>query len=94
MSAGYTPGPWRFEAGTKTIRSVPANYWIATVDSWDGSVNNQADGVLMAAAPDMAAVLRDIAALLRDLGTDGKLALRNAEDAYQMATAALAKAGV
>ena len=52
------------------------------------------DAELLAAAPDMAAALREIAAMLRDVGTDGKLALRNAEDAYQMATAALAKAGV
>ncbi len=39
-----TPTPWKYEASTKTIRATPANYWIATVDSWDGMVNNEKDG--------------------------------------------------
>ena len=47
----YTPGPWRYEKGTNTIRSVPANYWLATMDSWDGMVNNAANGALIAEAP-------------------------------------------
>lgn len=49
----HSPGPWRYEAGTQTIRSVPANYWIATVDSADGMVNNEANARLIAAAPDL-----------------------------------------
>jgi hypothetical protein len=57
MNAAHTPGPWRYEAGTKTIRSVPANYWLATLDSWDGAVNNAANARVMAAAPELLAVL-------------------------------------
>lgn len=33
----------RYEEGTKTLRSVPENYWIATMDSWDGAVDNKAN---------------------------------------------------
>ena len=36
----HTPTPWRYEAATKTIRSDPANYWLASMDSWDGAVNH------------------------------------------------------
>lgn len=38
-----TATPWRHEAGSKTIRSVRENYWLATMDSWDGAVNNEAN---------------------------------------------------
>jgi hypothetical protein len=48
-----TPGPWRYEAATKTIRSVPANYWLATMDSFDGAVDHEANARLIAAAPDL-----------------------------------------
>jgi hypothetical protein len=44
---------WRYEASTKTIRSVPENYWIATMDSWDGAVNHEVNAKLIAAAPDL-----------------------------------------
>ncbi len=53
--AKHTPGPWVYEAGTKTIRSKPANYWLATMNSWDGAVNNEANARLIAAAPETAA---------------------------------------
>lgn len=49
----HTPGPWKFEAETKTIRSIPANYWLASVDSWDGAVNHEANARLIASAPEM-----------------------------------------
>ena len=52
MSA--TPGPWRYEAATKTIRSK-SNYWLATMDSWDGAVDHGANAALIAAAPDLLA---------------------------------------
>ena len=39
----YTKTPWRYEVATKTIRAVPSNYWLATMDSWDGAVNHQAN---------------------------------------------------
>ena len=53
MSKQHTPGPWTYEASTKTVRSIPSNYWIATMDSWDGAVNHEANARLIAAAPDL-----------------------------------------
>lgn len=58
------PGPWRYERGTRTIRSVPENYWLATLDSWDGAVDNEANAPLMAAAPELAAELQRLVALI------------------------------
>ena len=51
----HTPGPWRYEEITQTIRSVPSNYWIATMDSFDGAVRKetQANALLTAAAPEL-----------------------------------------
>lgn len=56
----HTPGPWLWQPSTRTIRSVPTNYWLATLDSWDGAVkpHNDANGHLMAAAPALAEALR------------------------------------
>lgn len=54
----HTPGPWRYEASTKTIRSVPTNYWLATMDSWDGAVNHEANALLIASAPDLLEIAR------------------------------------
>ncbi len=53
---------WRYEASTKTIRSVPENYWIASMDSWDGAVNHKSNARLIAAAPDLLAILQRILA--------------------------------
>lgn len=49
----HTPGPWRYEPATRTIRSEPANYWLATLDSWDGAIREQNDSNarIMAASP-------------------------------------------
>lgn len=55
----HTAGPWRYEAATNTIRSVPANYWLATMDSWDGAISNDANAKLIAAAPELLAALVD-----------------------------------
>lgn len=57
MNAKHNAGPWRYEEVTKTIRAVPQNYWLATMDSWDGAVNNAANARLMAASPELLAVL-------------------------------------
>lgn len=54
----HTKGPWRFEESTKTIRSDPTNYWLASMDSWDGAVDHNANAALIAAAPDMLAALK------------------------------------
>lgn len=49
----HTPGPWRYEEGTKTIRNVPGNHWLSTMDSWDGAVDHKANAALIAAAPEL-----------------------------------------
>lgn len=79
MTNQHTPGPWRFEESTKTIRAVPQNYWLATMDSWDGAVDHEANARLIAAAPDLLEALE-----LALVATDG-----NWED---RARAAIAKA--
>lgn len=61
----HTPGPWRYEPETKTIRSVPANFWIATLDSWDGAVCHEANAQLIASAPQTAADYKDAIEALR-----------------------------
>jgi len=66
----HTPETWRYEKSTKTIRSVPGNYWIATMDSWDGMCNNDANGRLIAAAPELLNALRTLMADLSDVGDD------------------------
>ena len=68
MTDTFTPGPWRYEPGTKTIRSQVENYWLATMDSWDGSVNNEANAQLIAEAPDMLALLKSTVKLIEETG--------------------------
>lgn len=60
MNTQHTPGPWRFEESTKTIRAVPQNYWLATMDSWDGAVDHEANARLIAAAPDLLEALEEM----------------------------------
>lgn len=49
----------RFEPSTKTIRSVPENYWLASMDSWDGAIDHGAMALIFAAAPDMLVALKN-----------------------------------
>ena len=49
---------WRYEVATKTIRSVPENYWIASMNSFEGSVDHEANARLIAAAPRMLDFMR------------------------------------
>ena len=56
----HTPGPWRYEEETRTIRAVPSNYWLATMDSWDGAINNEANAALIAAAPTLLEAARRV----------------------------------
>ncbi len=51
---------WSYSAGTKTIRAEPTNYWLASMDSWDGAVKSQteANARLIASAPDLLAALK------------------------------------
>ena len=55
MKLKHTKGPWKYEEPTKTIRTQKENYWLATVDSWNGAVKDEQpnNGKLMAAAPDL-----------------------------------------
>ena len=53
----YTPGPWKYEPETKTIRALPSNYWLATMDSFDGAVDHVANANLIAACPELLARL-------------------------------------
>ena len=46
---------WRYEESTKTIRDVPSNHWIASMDSWDGAEDHEANAQLIASAPELAA---------------------------------------
>jgi hypothetical protein len=60
MKAQHTPGPWKYEVATRTIRSEPANYWLASMNSWDGAVNHEANARLIAAAPEMLEALKAV----------------------------------
>ncbi len=55
-------GPWRYEAATKTIRSVPENYWLASMNSWDGAVDHEANALVMAASAELLAVCKRLLA--------------------------------
>ena len=55
---------WKYEEATQTIRSVPENYWIATMDSWDAAVNHAANAKLIAAAPELLEAAKKALALL------------------------------
>lgn len=82
-NAAHTPGPWIYEPSTKTIRARPSNYWLATMDSWDGAVNHEANARLIAAAPDLLAALQQI---------EVAYSFNRAEVAFKVARAAIAKA--
>lgn len=58
----HTPAPWRYEAATKTIRAEPSNYWLASMNSWEGMVNHEANARLIAAAPELLEQLKQLAA--------------------------------
>ena len=56
------PSAARYEPSTKTIRSVPENYWLATMDSWDGAVDHAATARLFAASPRLLAAAESMLA--------------------------------
>jgi len=56
-----TPGPWIYEESTKTIRAVPSNYWLASMDSFDGAVDHAANARLIAAVPALLRALEAVA---------------------------------
>lgn len=55
---------WKYEEATQMIISVPENYWIATMDSWEGAVNHAANAKLIAAAPELLDAAKKALALL------------------------------
>lgn len=85
---------WRYEESTKTIRSIPENYWIATMDSWDGAVNHAANSRLIAAAPDMLEALNGLfehcSMIHKHWGDNSNQ--KEAENAIKKARAAINKA--
>ena len=62
MKLNNTKGPWKYEESTKTVRTQKENYWLATVDSWDGAVKDEQpdNGKLMAAAPELLEALCNV----------------------------------
>jgi hypothetical protein len=57
-----TPGQgWRYEEGTKTIREVLSDQWIATMDSWDGAQDHTANARLISAAPELLSAAQAVA---------------------------------
>lgn len=64
---GKVPTAARFEPSTRTIRSVPENYWLASMDSWDGAVAHDASARILARA---FAVERAATALIEAFGGD------------------------
>lgn len=67
MQTHHTPAPWVFEESTKTIRSKPENYWIASMNSWDGAINHEVNARLIAAAPELLEALDDCAGVLQSI---------------------------
>jgi hypothetical protein len=64
---------WRYERATKTIRSVPENHWIASMDSFDGAQDHEANAALIARAPELQRFAEKIAALTRYGDAEGEL---------------------
>ena len=89
-AAKHTPGPWRYEESTKTIRALPSNYWLCTMDSWDGAVSHEANAALIAAAPELLEALKGVVMLWDDLYSG----MQDGEEAslWEAAKRAIAKA--
>ena len=51
---------WVYEKETQTIRTIPGNHWIASMNSWDSAVDNEANGALIAAAPTLYKAILEI----------------------------------
>ena len=56
-SPAHNEGPWEYQPSSGTIRDR-SNHWIATMDSFDGAVDNHANGRLIAAAPNLLKLAR------------------------------------
>ena len=67
MMSQLIPNAARYEAATKTIRSVPGNHWLASMDSWDGAIDHDAMALVFAAAPTL---LKELSDLVRRIERD------------------------
>lgn len=71
----YTKGPWEYKIGTELDKTWAGNYSFTLNGilsfGWDGEegiyLENEADGHLIAAAPDLLERLKDAQALIRRL---------------------------
>jgi hypothetical protein len=72
--ASHTPAPWRFEQSTMTIRGVPGNHWLASMDSFDGHPNHEANAKLIACAPELLAVAEAVLETLQRKAVVGHFA--------------------
>ena len=97
-TASHTPGPWRYETSTRTIRSVPSNYWLASMNNWDGAVNNEVNARLIASAPELLKALQAIQArIVGDFDNPalldyGPLGVKSLADIRNISKTAIAKA--
>ena len=64
---------WRYEKSTKTIRRVPENHWIASMDSWDGAEDHEANAEFIVQACNSHADLLEACRGLIDMITDNRL---------------------
>lgn len=89
---------WRYEAATKTIRSVPENYWIASMNSWDGAVDHEINAHVIAAALDayraLCQLLESHVKALANLGFTDEEIDRDAVVVASRAAIAKAEAGL
>ena len=84
----HTPAPWKFESSTKTIRSVPTNYWIATIDSFDGAVDHEANARLIAAAPALLEACKFAVECLKPKYTSDHIVMKKLNNAINQAKGA------
>lgn len=66
----HTKGPWRYEESTKTIRAVPENHWLASMNSFEGAVNHEANAQLIAEAPTLLSELEYLVRNIEDTGME------------------------
>jgi len=97
-SPAHTAGPWVYQQSTKTIRG-PGNHWIATMDSFDGAVNHDANARPIVAAPELFEHLKNIVEMAHSVSAncekgDLALAVRNLDRIATAAETSIAKAKV
>jgi hypothetical protein len=103
MSAQHTPGPWTFRRSGDLQWAIdgPAEGRFTPIVAWISHVESEADGLLMAAAPDLLAVVRQVFDLHEASNYEGYLrpgadghgeAVKRVEEILDQARAAIARA--